>query len=214
MKDTIELVDKPLGFSSFQVVRIFKRRYKKVGHAGTLDPFATGLLIILLDHSTKEFLRFQSLDKEYKGEFIIGYQTDTYDITGKITKRTRASNIFSLEELSTRASALEGEIEQRVPPFSALKQHGQRFYQLSRRGLKTPSRKRRVHIESFVVNGYNHPLVTFTAVVGKGTYVRALVHDFGKLLGCGAVLTGLRRTRIGSYSVSSAYTLGEILERG
>lgn len=214
MKDAIELVDKPPGFSSYQIVRIYKRRYEKVGHAGTLDPLATGLLVILIGRSTKEFLHFQSLDKEYQGEFILGYSTDTYDMAGKVIRHADRCDHFTIEELRDYAHAHTGRIAQAVPPYSALKQRGQRFYQLSRRGEPVPARKRAVNIKSFAITSYCHPLVAFSAVVGKGTYIRSIVHEMGEELGCGAVLIGLRRMRIGSYCVSQARRLGDLLIDG
>lgn len=207
------LADKPVGFSSFQIVRLLQRTFKKVGHAGTLDPFASGLLIILVDRATREFDSFQRMDKEYTGEILLGFSTDTYDITGTVSgpARTVAAGI-DFDRLQEAAREFTGVIEQVPPRFSALKQQGRRLYDLSRQHEPFEIVARRVAVKSFEIQEFDRPVVRFRAVVGQGTYLRSLAHDLGQRLGCGATLMSLRRTRIGEHRVEQALRLGDILE--
>jgi tRNA pseudouridine55 synthase len=224
MPDDIVLVDKPVGFSSFQIVRLFKKRHAKVGHAGTLDPCASGLLIILIGLATRRFTALQTLAKEYHGEMVLGLSTDSYDISGESIKRKNRGHpcrpIALLKEgqiaqaitaLNDVAKNFVGDIQQTPPRFSALKVGGRRYYELSRKGQTVSPRSRAVHIESFSITDIQETIITFRVVVGKGVYIRALAHDFGDLLGCGATLVGLRRTRIGDYTISTAKKIGEIV---
>jgi tRNA pseudouridine55 synthase len=213
MHDSLLLIDKPVGFSSFQIVRILKNRYEKVGHAGTLDPFASGLLIILANSATKQFDSIQRWDKEYTGELSLGYSTDTYDITGKRKQKAAAKDIsLTLPELNRIAQSFVGEIKQMPPRFSALKRNGRRLYELSRQNKPVKIEPRKVLVKSFEIDGIDLPLVRFWSSVGKGVYIRSLAHDFGNKLGCGATLVSLRRVRIGEYRVAEAQKLGDILE--
>ncbi len=221
MPNQILLVDKPVGFSSFQIVRVLKRAYGKVGHAGTLDPFASGLLIILIGLATKKFTEIEKNAKEYIGEMFLGIVTDTYDISGTRLGKSEAGNHrqeqmnrtdCSIDGLNSTACSFVGEIEQVPPRFSAIKRNGKKFYELSRKGLSVQPEKRKVFIKSFHITACNYPIVQFSTVVGKGTYVRSLVYDFGHRLGCGATLLTLRRTRIGEYSVTDAQRLGDIIK--
>lgn len=213
MCNSLLLIDKPVGFSSFQIVRILKKRYKKVGHAGTLDPFASGLLIILLNKATKQFENIQQWDKEYTGEISLGFSTDTYDITGTREKPINTGDVrTTLPALKRIAQGFVGKIEQTPPRFSALKQDGRRLYQLSRQNKQVKMRARTVSIKSFEIDDVDLPLVKFKSTVGKGVYIRSLAHDLGNALGCGATLLSLRRVRIGTYRVSEAMKLGDIME--
>ncbi len=213
MHDSLLLIDKPVGFSSFQIVRILKDRYEKVGHAGTLDPFASGLLIILPNRATKQFEDIQRWDKEYTGELSLGYTTDTYDITGKREKESDSSDIcMTLTELSHIAQTFVGEIRQTPPRFSALKRNGRRLYEMSRQNKPVEVEPRLVLVKSFEIVGVDLPLVRFKSSVGKGVYIRSLAHDFGNRLHCGATLVSLRRVRIGEYRVSEARKLGDIIK--
>jgi len=212
MHDNILLVDKPVGFSSFQIVRILKHFYKKVGHAGTLDPFASGLLLILIGAATKRFQEMQSYEKEYLGELILGMATDTYDISGVSVGQLRKPHNYSLQKLSETADGFIGMIEQMPPRFSAIKQGGKKLYQLSRQGTYVIPKRRKVSIKAFHILEFDDPKVKFSVVVGKGVYVRSLAHDFGSRLGCGATLMSLRRVRIGNYDVSQAKRINEILD--
>jgi len=209
--EKILLVDKPVGFSSFQIVRILKKRYEKVGHAGTLDPFASGLLIILIGRATKKFSEMQVFEKTYSGEMMLGIVTDTYDISGKKTRKSCKPENFALENLNEIASKFTGEIEQIPPKFSALKLGGKKLYELSRKGAKVSPRSRKVFVKSFRIAEINEQILKFDVVVGKGVYIRSLANDFGNTLDCGATLISLRRTRIGEYDVSQAKNLGDIL---
>ncbi len=216
----IQLIDKPIGFSSFQIVRIFKKHYKKVGHAGTLDPIAGGLLILLIGKATHRFDTIQSCGKHYTGEMILGVVTDTYDISGRIIKKMSTAQMLSIRknsvhpsinELEGIATSFVGKIEQIPPRFSAIKQHGKKLYELSRKGQEVQPKKRKVFVKYFHIIAVDYPIVRFDAEVGKGVYIRSLVHDFGERLGCGATLLSLYRTRIGDYKVTDARKLGDIL---
>lgn len=210
MLSGIQLIDKPVGFSSFQIVRTFKKYYKKVGHGGTLDPFASGLLIILIGQATKKFIEIQGQEKEYIGEIILGMVTDTYDISGTLTK-TKTSMDITLRELNRMAREFTGEIEQMPPRFSAIKQGGKKLYELSRRGFSVQPKMRKVFVKSFCITEFDSPRLKFHTVVGKGVYVRSLTHDFGRRLACGATLMSLRRTKVGKYQITNAKKLGDIL---
>ncbi len=212
--ENLRLVDKPVGFSSFQMVRLLRKKYDKVGHAGTLDPLASGLLIILLNDATKEFRRFESCDKEYSGEIMLGIATDTYDITGRVIARSNRNARPSTEDLQKAADSFVGEIDQRPPGFSALKIHGKRCYALSRQGKQICPAPRRVLVKELAITGSSEDTVRFRTIVGKGVYVRSLANDFGERLGCGATLISLRRMRIGAYHVKDAECLGMLLGTG
>ncbi|UCD19657.1 MAG: tRNA pseudouridine(55) synthase TruB [candidate division WOR-3 bacterium] len=212
MDDTLLLVDKPVGFSSFQIVRLLQRKYLKVGHAGTLDPFASGLLIMLPNRATRQFESIQVMEKEYTGEIVLGVSTDTYDITGSLTEPAKAvKSLLDLEGYNGIAQRFIGEIKQVPPRFSALKWKGQRMYKLSREKKEIKMTPRNVIIKSFQIEKVDPPILSFKSVVGKGVYMRSLAHDFGRAAGCGASLLSLRRTRIGEYRVSTASTLGDII---
>ncbi|MBN2620997.1 tRNA pseudouridine(55) synthase TruB [candidate division WOR-3 bacterium] len=204
-------MDKPVGFSSFQVVRMLQKKYRKIGHAGTLDPFASGLLIVLTDRDTKRFQSFEICEKEYSGEILIGVSTDTYDISGSIAMQERTGKKPTCAMIESAARGFIGAIEQVPPRFSALKHGGQRLYELSRKGIPVSPARRTVNIKSFSIDGYDYPIVTFTTVVGKGAYIRSLAHDLGQRLGTGATLLSLRRLRIGEYSVAQARAFGTLL---
>lgn len=212
MHDQFLLIDKPVGFSSFQIVRMLKKHYKKVGHAGTLDPFASGLLIVLVDRATKQFDNIQKREKEYVGEILLGITTDTYDITGIETEPRRAVNEnMGLSGLNLITEQFVGEIEQTPPRFSALKHHGKKLYQLSRKNQKVEIAARKVFVKSFCIVDVDIPILRFKAVVGKGVYIRSLAHDLGNALGCGATLLSLRRMRIGEYGIAEAKKIGVLL---
>lgn len=211
MRTDILLIDKPVGFSSFQIVRILKKQYRKVGHAGTLDPFASGLLIILIGSATKQFSEMQALDKEYSGEMVLGLSTDTYDISGKRARQVYRVEHSTIDNLNDIAKKFIGEIEQIPPRFSALKVDGKKLYELSRQGTTVSPRSRTVIVKGLRITDVNGQIVGFHAVVGKGVYLRSLANDFGNALGCGATLVSLRRTKIGDYDVAEAKKIGEIL---
>ncbi len=213
MRDNFLLVDKPVGFSSFQIVRMLKKFHSKVGHAGTLDPFASGLLILLIDRATRQFDNIQKWEKEYYGEILLGLATDTYDITGARTGPQMQVKDFSLGDLKHFAERFVGEIQQMPPRFSALKHKGKKLYQLSRRNQKVKIAARKVSVKSFDLLDFDRPILRFRSVVGKGVYIRSLAHDLGAALRCGATLLSLRRTRVGAYDVANALRLGQLTDR-
>lgn len=197
-------INKPPGITSFQVIREIKRFHRgKIGHAGTLDPFAAGLLIVLIGDATKLAPFVLDLEKEYSGTIQLGLKTDTYDVTGKVLERNAVPDL-SLEAVRAAAVRFLGTIEQRPPPFAALKHQGRKFYELARAGKEVPVRPRPVIIHEFEIVQYRLPNVDFRAVVGRGTYLRSLASDFGNLLGCGATLSKLNRTRIGRITLDPA----------
>jgi len=212
MHHSVLLFDKPVGFSSFQIVRVLKKHYDKVGHAGTLDPFASGLLIILIGRATKQFENIQKLEKEYVGEIVLGITTDTYDITGTKTEQHNfVKENYDLATLNRMAERFVGEIEQAPPRYSALKRRGRKLYQMSRKNVRIEITPRRVLVKSFRITDLDLPILRFKSIVGRGVYIRSLAHDLGNAAGCGATLLSLRRTRIGEYDLAQAEKLGSLL---
>ncbi|OGC39103.1 tRNA pseudouridine(55) synthase TruB [candidate division WOR-3 bacterium RBG_13_43_14] len=211
ISEEIRLVDKPVGFSSFQLVRLLQRTHDKVGHAGTLDPFASGLIIMMFDRATKEFRHFELCDKEYIGEIMLGMVTDTLDITGQVVTQSNNIPIFSIDEVQKKADSFVGEIDQIPPDYSALKIQGKRSYVLSRQGKKISPVPRRVLVKELIITDLSGRIVRFRTVVGKGVYIRSLANDLGARLGCGGTLISLRRTRIGNYLIDDADDLGTLL---
>ncbi|MFC2702764.1 MAG: tRNA pseudouridine(55) synthase TruB [Candidatus Nanosyncoccus sp.] len=217
LAEDIILIDKPAGLSSFGVVARVRRRLSeqagkkvKVGHTGTLDPFATGLLILLSNKATKMSSQFLKLDKWYEATICLGKTSTTGDPEGEITKQY-PKRIPTLEEIETVVTSFIGQITQTVPAFSAVKINGRRAYQLARRGESVVMPTRQVEIYSLEVLSYNYPNLVIRTHVSSGTYVRTLGEDIGKALGTGAYLTSLRRTQIGSYEVSNAITLADFM---
>ena len=212
------LVDKPLTWTSFDVVNKIRYYLKKelktgkikVGHAGTLDPSATGLLIICIGKYTKRIEEIQTQNKEYKGTMILGSTTPSYDL------ETEADNTFPIsdlheEELLKTVLKFEGEIEQIPPAYSAVKVDGVRAYKKARDNQSIKLKSRTVNIETFKIDKIEMPSVKFTIACSTGTYIRSLVHDFGRELNNGAHLTSLMRTRIGEFSLDDAWKLEEVL---
>ncbi len=213
------LVDKPIGWTSFQVVnkirwtlcRHFKIKKLKVGHAGTLDPLATGLLILCTGKKTKAIEEFQGLPKTYTGSMLLGSTTPSFDRETEIDQRFPTDHINKDMLLETTKGFI-GDIEQIPPIYSAVKQDGKRLYKIAREGKDTEIRPRRVMVESFEITGIHDDLkVDFKVVCGKGTYIRSLVHDFGKALESGAHLTNLKREAIGSYQLKDALSVEDFI---
>ncbi|MDO4612006.1 MAG: tRNA pseudouridine(55) synthase TruB [Candidatus Saccharibacteria bacterium] len=209
MEDRIILVDKPAGISSFGVVARVRRKLSeefghkvKVGHTGTLDPFATGLLILLSGKMTKKSNDFLKQDKVYEATLKLGETSTTGDPEGEIEKVS--DKIPTKIEIETCLKSFLGEIEQTVPKFSAVKINGRRAYELARKGqdFKTPTRP--VTIYDIKIINYNYPTLKIEAHVSSGTYIRTLAEDIGKKLGTGAYLTALRRTKISNFDVKDA----------
>ena len=225
MDDTILLIDKPAGWTSFDVVAKIRgtirrsytekgekptKRQLKVGHAGTLDPFATGLLVILLGDATKKAGEFLKLDKVYEAEITLGAESTTGDPEGDITE---VSSMEPTDEEIRRAlTKFTGEIRQRPPIFSAIKINGQRAYKLARDGKEVEVPERIVTIHSIELLEYGYPVIKIRTHVGSGTYIRSLAVAIGEALGTGAYCSALRRTKIANWSVEDAKTIAEITD--
>ena len=213
------LIDKPLNWTSFQVVNKLRWHIKKhfnlkkikVGHAGTLDPLATGLLIICAGKETKNINVYQGQIKEYTGTITIGATTPSYDLETEIDEIFATDHITE-ELLKTTTQQFVGEIDQKPPIFSAIKKDGKRLYELARKGETTEIQTRKVTISSFEITNVENNNVDFRVVCSKGTYIRSLAHDFGKALNSGAHLSALRRTKIGEYDVENALSIEQFLE--
>jgi tRNA pseudouridine55 synthase len=207
-------IDKPPGWTSFDVVNKLRglTGVKKVGHAGTLDPFATGVLLICFAGATKQVDDLMRLEKEYQGTFGLGVETDSHDVTGKVIARHPVPQL-SREQIEQAARRYTGEIMQTPPMFSALKRGGKRLYKLARQGEQVELEPRKVTIYSFEVLDVALPEIRFRVACSRGTYVRALARDFGKDLGCGAFLKTLRRTRVGQYAASSALSIEQFAKQ-
>ena len=210
------LIDKPLNWTSFQVVNklrwLIKQQFSlkkiKVGHAGTLDPLATGLLILCTGKFTKKIETFQAQVKEYTGTITLGATTPSYDLESEIDQTFDISTITS-EEIQNATNHFIGEIQQQPPIFSALKKDGKRLYEYARAGEEVEIPKRTITISEFEITNIDLPNVDFRVVCSKGTYIRSLAHDFGKELDNGGHLSALRRTKIGEYSVENAISIEE-----
>lgn len=206
------LVDKPVGCTSHDVVDAIRRKFniKKVGHCGTLDPNATGLLIIVLGRGTKLSEKLMSDDKVYEGDIKFGEATDSYDADGKIIA-TLPVPPLTLDQLNEAASGFVGDLQQIPPMVSAKKQGGVPLYKLARKGIEVVREPRLVHIFNYRFTAYTEPLAKFRVACTKGTYVRSLAHELGAKLGCGAHLATLRRVTSGKWDVADALTLEGIL---
>ncbi len=207
------LMDKPKELSSFDIVRKVKKVFKnsKVGHFGTLDPIATGLLIIALGNATKFFDLFKGKAKTYVFEGKLGVRTDTFDITGTILKETEGVSLPA-KELKAAMRNFVGEIMQTPPMFSAKKHKGKPLYKLAREGKTVEREPVKVRIDSIELLKYDSPYFSCEITTSAGTYIRSIVNDIGELLGMGATLTELRRTSIGEYRVEHALSLKEFKE--
>lgn len=207
----ILVLDKPEGLSSTQALEKVKKilKVKKAGHGGTLDPIATGVLPIFLGKATKVAQIFLEGDKVYEGRFQLGITTSTYDITGEIISQKEVSEI-SLEKLKEFAKELEGEIDQVPPPFSAAKFRGRPLYKYARDGLIIPKEPKKVKIYKFEILRIDKPFVDFKVYCSKGTYIRALIHDLGEKIGCGATLVSLRRIKKSIFTLEEALTLRDL----
>ena len=207
------LINKPLRWTSFDAVRKIRNliRIKKVGHAGTLDPLATGLLIICTGKFTKKINEYMAREKEYTGSFTLGATTPTYDLESEPVNFKPFEHITSLL-IKDAAARLTGEIMQVPPAHSAIKIDGKRVYELARQGKEVKIDPRKVTIKEFEITAVELPLVHFRVVCSTGTYIRSLANDFGEGLGCGAHLSSLCRTRIGEFKLEEATTIEEMVE--
>ncbi|MDC6404525.1 MULTISPECIES: tRNA pseudouridine(55) synthase TruB [Maribacter] len=214
------LIDKPLGWSSFQAVNKLKWAIRKkfglkkikIGHAGTLDPLATGLLIICTGKFTKRIPEYQGQSKEYTGTITLGGTTPSYDLETEIDEKFAIDHITEAQIIKT-TSGFIGEIEQAPPVFSAIKKDGKRLYEYAREGKDVAINKRKVHIHSFEITDVRLPEVDFRISCSKGTYIRSIAHDFGKALGSGGHLSELRRTKIGDFNVDISQDPSDLSER-
>jgi tRNA pseudouridine55 synthase len=213
------LIDKPTGWTSHDVVAKVRNILKneaghkvKVGHTGTLDPFATGLLILMVGSHTKRAAEFSKLGKTYEAEIVLGKVSSTGDPEGEITQKS--DKVPTQEEVNNTLEEFTGEIEQTPHKFSAMKIDGQRAYKLAREGKEVKLEPRKVTIYSIKDVKYNYPKLKFTTEVSSGTYIRSLAEDIGKNLGTGAYLSELRRTQVGSFNIDKAQSIEQITKNG
>lgn len=219
LQGKVLLIDKPLEWTSFQAVNKIRWHIKKqlglkkikVGHAGTLDPLATGLLIICTGKMTKQINEFQAQEKEYTGTFHLGATTPSYDLETEVNEEYPTAHITSKSIESVTQSFL-GEINQKPPIFSAIKKDGKRLYDIARKGETTEIQSRKVTISAFDITRIAMPEVDFRVSCSKGTYIRSLANDFGIALDSGAHLSTLRRTRIGEFSVENALSIDAFID--
>ncbi|WP_299118409.1 tRNA pseudouridine(55) synthase TruB [uncultured Tenacibaculum sp.] len=213
------LIDKPLEWTSFQVVnklrwhirKRFDIKKIKVGHAGTLDPLATGLLIICTGKQTKNINEYQGQAKEYTGTITLGETTPSYDLETEVNETFPTEHITK-ELIHKTTEQFIGKIQQKPPIFSAIKKDGKRLYELARKGETTEIKSREITISEFEITNINANKVDFRVVCSKGTYIRSLAYDFGLALNSGAHLSALRRTKIGNFSVSDGLSIDNFIE--
>lgn len=207
------LIDKPLEWTSFDAVKKVRNliRVSKVGHAGTLDPLATGLLIICTGKFTKKINEYMAQEKEYTGHFTLGAVTPTYDLESEPIEQRPIDHI-TMDQLQAATIPFTGEIMQVPPAHSAIKKDGVPVYKMARKGIDVKLEPRKLTIYTFEISAYEPPLVHFRVVCSTGTYIRSLANDFGAQLGCGAYLSSLRRTKIGNFSVDDALTIAQFEE--
>jgi tRNA pseudouridine55 synthase len=207
------LVDKPAGPTSHDVVDVIRRHFqiKKVGHCGTLDPNASGLLIIVLGRGTKLSEKLMSDDKVYEGQIKLGETTDSYDTDGEILQ-TRPVPALTLDQLNDVAATFIGDLMQKPPMVSAVKKNGVPLYKLARKGIEVEREARLIHVYNFRFTEYYEPFAAFRLACTKGTYVRSIAHDLGEKLGCGAHLHTLRRISSGKFDVADATLLEDLLK--
>lgn len=214
-KGEVLLIDKPLGWTSFQALK--KLRYqlkiKKIGHAGTLDPLATGLLILCTGKKTKEIDSYQAQEKEYTGTFVLGKTTPSIDLETDFDAEYDITHL-NTENISSIIPQFVGEIDQTPPIFSAIKQDGKRLYELARKGQDTEIKSRKILISELEFTDISRfPEVDFRVVCSKGTYIRSLARDIGVALGAGAYLKALCRTRIGEFKLEDAWQIQDLIDQ-
>jgi tRNA pseudouridine55 synthase len=207
----ILLLDKPLQWTSFDVVHKVRRSLgiAKAGHAGTLDPRASGLLIVCTGRQTKRVHEFAAMEKEYTGTFQLGIRTPSFDMETAVTEHADSSTV-TRENLESTARGFLGKQLQVPPMYSAVKHEGKPLYKYARKGKTLERKPKEIDITEFLIVSFNPPDVAFRVRCSKGTYIRALVNDIGEILRCGAVLTELRRTRIGDFCVENALTIQQL----
>jgi tRNA pseudouridine55 synthase len=210
--DRMLLIDKPFEWTSFDVVNKLRYRLKikKIGHAGTLDPLATGLLIVCTGKMTKRIAEFMDLEKEYTGTFVLGKTTPSHDLETEVAE---GGDISGMTDARMREAAvsLTGILRQLPPAHSAIRIGGKRAYELARKGKEVDLKHREVQVKTFEITTVKLPEVGFRIVCSKGTYIRSLARDFGEALGVGAYVTGLCRTRIGTYKLEDALAVDQVV---
>ena len=206
------LIDKPLHWTSFDVVRKIRNsiKIKKVGHAGTLDPLATGLLIICTGKFTKKINEYMAQEKEYTGSITLGAVTPTYDLES-LPEQHKDISYLNEEAIRNTVLLFTGDIMQKPPVYSAIKKEGVASYELARRGEDVELKERPVKVFEFVITSIELPVIRFRIVCSTGTYIRSIANDFGASLGCGGYLSELRRTRIGNFNADQAVGVEEFL---
>lgn len=216
MEENIILnIDKPAGITSCRVVERIKKNFFphcKVGHAGTLDPSATGILLICVGKATKKFSEILKLEKEYRGDMVLGISTDTADADGKVLQKKDASYIEK-DAIERVFKKFKGIVKQVPPMYSALRHNGRHLYELAREGKIVKRQARDIHIYEFKMLDFipgQHPVVSFSVVCSSGTYVRALAEEVGSIFGCGAYLSKLERTRIGNYLLKDSLKIEDL----
>jgi tRNA pseudouridine55 synthase len=213
-KSEVILMDKPLKWTSFDVVKKvkFAGRFKKIGHAGTLDPLATGLLILCTGKKTKEIDLYQAQEKEYTGSLVLGKTTPSVDLETEFNGEFQTEHITQ-DALNQAVISFLGIIDQTPPAHSAVKIDGKRAYEYARKDQEVKIKSRQVEIKIFEIDSSNFPEISFRIICSKGTYIRSLVRDFGEKLNSGAYMSALRRTRIGEFSVKDALKIEEFIEK-
>lgn len=209
-------IKKPKGITSYDVIRFIKKSFhfrERIGHTGTLDPAAAGVLLVCLGKATKLSSLLMAEEKEYEATLRLGVRTDTLDEEGKVLSRIDKVTVTE-EKIKKAFSSFVGEIKQVPPLVSALKYQGRRMYEIAREGKDVPRRARRIRIKELEIKEIKIPFVSFRVVCSKGTYIRALCRDIGELLGCGAFQSALIRKRIGPFLLREALTLERLKERG
>ncbi|MEO7766883.1 MAG: tRNA pseudouridine(55) synthase TruB [Ferruginibacter sp.] len=208
------LIDKPLHWTSFDVVRKMRSilQIKKIGHAGTLDPLATGLLIVCTGKFTKKINEYMAREKEYSGHITLGAVTPTYDLES-LPVEVRDYTFLTKEMIHAATSQFTGTIQQFPPIYSAIKKEGVALYELARKGVEVQPEAREITIHQFEITEIALPVVSFKVICSTGTYIRSLANDFGAALGCGGYLSSLRRTRIGEFETLGAMTVEQFEEK-
>jgi tRNA pseudouridine55 synthase len=211
--DGLLLIDKPKEWTSHDLVAKVRNHFQlnKVGHGGTLDPNATGLVVLLIGRGTRLSAKVMGGDKTYEGEILLGIETNSQDTDGETTAEKDPSGVTE-EQLRAEMKAALGDQMQMPPMVSAIKMNGVPLYKLARKGEEVEREPRFIHVYKFALHEFNPPRVTFEVQSTKGTYVRTLAHDLGRRLGCGACLSELRRTQSGNLNVSGAFSMDEVIQ--
>ena len=214
MMEGIVLVNKPRGITSHDVVSRVRRKFsmRRVGHAGTLDPLATGVLVILLGKATKLFGKFEGFDKGYNATMILGTKTTTADVQGKVIQELPYKN-YTKEQVENVLKEFVGDQEQIPPMVSAIKVNGKKLYELARKGIEVEREPREIKIHSLRLGKFDLPNVSFSLECSKGTYVRQLAEDIGERLGCVACISEIERTKVGPFEINESVTLDDLSEK-